>query len=245
VETTTVVVARDSVARFTALSADMLTTRDYPKDLAPSSAASHIEDLVGRVTQWALVPDEPVLESKLAPRGGGGGMAAGVTKDLRAFAIQTTNVSAGVAGFILPGNKVDVLLTVTPSGNDDTTGGGSTSTLLQNVEVLAVDQRIDAPPNNKADPNLRSVTLLVTPRQVEQLTLGQMKGTLHLSLRNSEDVGATPLDPVTMNQLNGRPPLPGGQVKNPAVVDPPLPTPVPPVKVRTLRGTQGGVVDLD
>ena len=69
------------------------------------------------------------------------------------------------------------------------TGGGSTTTLLQNVEILAVDQKVDGPADNKVDStNLRSVTLLVTPDQAAKLSLGQSKGTLHLTLRNPETI---------------------------------------------------------
>ena len=83
-----------------------------------------------------------------------------------------------------------------------------TITLLENVEILAVDQKMDAPPDNKVDTkDLRSVTLLVTPQQANQLDLGQNHGMLHLALRNREDNKAAQTKPATPNDLRP-PPLP-------------------------------------
>jgi pilus assembly protein CpaB len=245
VETVPVVVAAVDVPRFTTLSSDMLMTREYPKDLAPASAGARIEDVTDRVTLTSLVKDEPILDSKLTARGTGHGMAPGIPMGMRAFTIQTPNVSSGVAGFILPGNKVDVLLTMNASGNNDLTGGGSTITLLQSVEILAVDQRVDVPANNKADPNLRSVTLLVTPEQAVKLDLGQNRGTLHLSLRNTEDDSPVPPSRVTLAQIGLAPEPPKEPVKEPKKATPWPPPPPPPARIRTLRGTDGGLLELD
>jgi pilus assembly protein CpaB len=249
-DTVPVVVVTGDVARFTTLSSSMLAIRPYPKDVAPASAATRVEDVADRVTLSPLVKDEPVLDSKLAARGTGHGMAPGIPKGMRAFTIQTPHVSSGVAGFILPGNMVDVLLTITNNGGgNDPTGGGLTVTLLQNIEILAVDQQLEAPANNKVDPNLRSVTLLVTPEQAAKLDLGQNKGTLHLALRNTEDSHAIPPRRVTLAEIEsaGEVPKEKEEVKAPeklapavAEVAPPLP-----VRIRTLRNNQMGVVELD
>jgi pilus assembly protein CpaB len=139
---------------------------------------------------------------------------------MRAFTIHTPSIESGVAGFVLPGNRVDVLLTVgelpgtnpvafsTPLASPPLfnaprpTGGGSTTTLLQNIEILAVDQKIEAPAENKMDAReLRSVTLLVTPQHANLLDLGQSKGTLHLALRNIEDKDSARTRPATLTDL--------------------------------------------
>jgi hypothetical protein len=101
---------------------------------------------------------------------------------MRAFTITiSTPWAAGVAGLILPGNKADVLLTTSD------TDGHHTTTLTENVKILAVEPRIDGPAENRVDPNQStSVTLLVTPDQATKLALGQSKGVLHLSLRRPE-----------------------------------------------------------
>jgi pilus assembly protein CpaB len=151
-----------------------------------------------------IVAGEPILESKLASRDSGRGLAALIPEGMRAYTIQTSRVASNVAGFILPGNSVDVLLTLKGNYND-TTGGGSTTTLLQAVEILAVDQRLDAPVDNKINPReLGSVTLLVTPEQAALLDLGQNMGTLTLSLRNPEDAAESLARPATVNDIRFR-----------------------------------------
>jgi Flp pilus assembly protein CpaB len=154
--------------------------RSYETSLAPYSR------MRGRWT-LRLLKDEPVVTGKLAPKGSGRGMAALIPKGMRAFTIQTPSIASGGAGFVMPGHKVDVLLTMNDVGTNDQTVGGSTTTLVQNVEIRAVDQNIDAPAENKMDKDLRSVTLLVTPQQAKHLDLGQNKGTLHLAFRNESE----------------------------------------------------------
>jgi pilus assembly protein CpaB len=203
VDTVPMVVASADIPRGGMVTADMIKLRDFPKDLAPLGAIGRIEDALERSVIHPLVRDEPILDGKLAPKGAGRGMAALIPKGMRAFTINSTGITSGVAGFVLPGNKVDVLMTINGGqGAEDKTGGGSTTTLLQNVEILAVDQKIDAPVDNKVDPNeLRSVTLLVNPDQATLLDLGQAKGTLHLSLRNIEDNAPANTRPATFNDL--------------------------------------------
>jgi pilus assembly protein CpaB len=140
---------------------------------------------------------------------------------MRAFTIHTPSVASGVAGFVMPGDHVDVLLTMNGEHNDGT-GGGSTITLLQNIEVMAVDQRIEAPAENKVDTNLlRSVTLLVTPDQSLKLDLGQNRGMLHLSLRNPEDLEDAKTRMATLTELRYRQEAPK------VVEEPPAPAPAP------------------
>src|SRR5688572_11861261 len=122
VETVDVVVAARDVPRFTTLTAESVRVKAYPKDLVPPGAVTRLENVIDRVTETHLVRDEPVLESRLAPKGAGRGMAAVIPKGMRAVTIRTANVAAGVAGFILPGNRVDVLFTIQSHKPDDTTG---------------------------------------------------------------------------------------------------------------------------
>jgi pilus assembly protein CpaB len=243
-ESVLIVVATADVQRFTTISTDMVTTHPYPKDMVPKGALTSVEEALDRVVYVPLLKDEPVIDSKLAAKGLGRGMAAGIPSGMEAFTIRTPDVSAGVAGFILPGNKVDVLLTISSSGGkDDPTGGGSTTSLLQSVEILAVDQRVDSPPENKVNANeLRSVTLLVTPRQAKMLALGQQKGILHLSLRNPHDKKFVRRDVVTMEDLRfmeGKP-VDAKPADKPAEVE--APPPPPPLQIRTLRGSQESVI---
>lgn len=261
VETVSVVVATGPVPRGATLSAEMLTTRDWPRDYVPEGALLSTDEAVGRTAWLPLVEDDPVIESKLATLGAGRGMAALIPSGMRAVTIQTPNVATGVAGFILPGNKVDVLWTDSQNRTNDPTGGGSTVTLLQNVEILAVDQRIEIPNENMVDPrDLRSVTLLVTPSDATKLDLGQNRGTLRLSLRNPEDSGTELVETITLAGMRGNPmapivattPTPKQPAEaasvlsapKPVVVDSPPPARDVVLPIRTLRGTSSGAVYL-
>jgi pilus assembly protein CpaB len=195
-DTVPVVVAADDVARFGALTPDVLVVRNYPKDLMPPGALGNLQDVVDRVSLVSLTKGEPIIADKISHKGTGRGLGAVIPKGMRAFTINTPNVASHVAGFILPGSKVDVLLTIKPNGIPGIGGlmesmggiGTITTTLLQNMEILAVDQRVEAPSANKLDvKELRSVTLLVKPDQAAKLDMGQNAGTLHLSLRNPDD----------------------------------------------------------
>jgi pilus assembly protein CpaB len=180
-----VVVAATDIPRCCVVSEDQVKIREFPKELVPPGAVTRLEDAVGRVAFVPLVKDEPLNTGRLAGKGAGRGLAAVIPHGMQGISIQTPNVAVGVAGFVLPGNKVDVLLT---SSAQNHMSGPSTVTLLQNVEVLAVDQLVEAPADNKVNPkDLRSVTLLVTPEQAGRVALGQSNGTLHLALRNNED----------------------------------------------------------
>jgi pilus assembly protein CpaB len=203
-ETVPVVVALVDLPRGTTITAEVVKIKEYPKDLAPLGALSKAEDAVNRAVAIPLMKEDLMVEGKLTPKGAGRGMAALVPPGMRAYTIQTPNIAQGVAGFILPGNRVDVLLAV---GENNVLGGtqvegGTTTMLLQNVEILAVDQKIDAPAENKiGDKDLRSVTLLVSPQQANLLTLAQQKGHLYLALRNLQDNEAARTQPATLAQL--------------------------------------------
>ncbi len=185
-ETVTVLVAAKEIPRYTNITAELLKTVERPKNLVPAGALLRIDDVIDRVVDVPLFQDEPILDAKLSARGAGRGLAAVIPTGMRAVTIPTPNIASGVAGFILPGNKVDVLLTMHSSG--DLSRNDSTRVVLGNVEILAVDQRLEAPTANKVDAKeLRSVTLLVNPEDAKKLTLGQSRGTLHLSLRNPCD----------------------------------------------------------
>jgi pilus assembly protein CpaB len=204
VETVSIVVAAAPIPRGVTLSKEMLRTRQWPKEYVPQGAVLTIEEAVGRSVWIPLIENDTLVESKLGTIGAGRGLASLIPRGMRAITIQTPNVATGVAGFILPGNKVDVLWTVSQVAQKDETGGGSTATLLQNVEILAVDQQIEMPHENKVDlRELRSVTLLVTPSDASKLDLAQNRGTLRLSLRNPEDSMTDPIEMATLLEMRG------------------------------------------
>jgi pilus assembly protein CpaB len=196
-ETVSIVVASTDIPRGRSIAAEMLATKDYPKELVPEGAILDKEGVLDRTVAVPVVKDEPILEAKLASKNGGRGAASLIPEGMRACTI-TANVSSAVAGLLLPGNRVDVLCSMTSTQANDGTGGATTTTLLENVEIFAIEHHIEAPAETKADPNVRTVTLLVTPDQAPELDLGQNKGTLHLTLRNPNDSKSGNPKPATL-----------------------------------------------
>jgi pilus assembly protein CpaB len=241
VDKTTIIVALASIPRGSNISRSLVQQREWPAELVPKDALTRLEDVVDRTVAVPMVKDDLVLEGKLAPKGAGRGMAALIPPGMRAFTIQTPNVSTGVAGFILPGNRVDVLLTVNGASGGEGSRGSRTTTLLQHVEVLAVNQLIDAPHENRMDlKELRSVTLLVSPADARKLDLGQNMGSLQLVLRNPDDNAVEQIAPAN---------APGTVPATDEVADsndaamPAMPERLS-RQIRTLRGSRSGTVYL-
>jgi len=241
-----VLFARSNIVRGETIKKEAIIARNLPVDQVPAGAMTVEQDVIDRVAHLPMLEGDMIHEMKLAPKGAGAGMAALIRPGMRAFTIQTPSLSSSMAGFLLPGNRVDVLLTVMDQGGaNDQTGGGVTTTLLQNIEILAVHTNVHAPSTNKIDPDqARSVTLSVDPTQASKLDLGQNKGTLHLTMRNPLDHSLTDDAPATVHDL----PLPRRlevDVTSLAVETGPVEPPQPlfedrVVITRTLRGTRVG-----
>jgi pilus assembly protein CpaB len=163
---------------------------DWP-GAVPLGSTSKPADLIGRGVTTMIYAKEPVIESRLAPKGAGGGLAAMIPPGMRAVAVRVNEV-VGVAGFVVPGMRVDILI----SGNSpgiSTNSGTLTRTLLQNIEVLSAGQ--DFKKDAEGKPVLvQVINLLVTPEQAEQLSLAAMQTSIQLVLRNPLDreVAKTP-----------------------------------------------------
>src|SRR5262249_20456601 len=156
---------------------------DWP-GAVPAGANSKPQDLVGRGLVTAIYNKEPIIESRLAPKGAGGGLAAMIPPGMRAVAVRVNEV-VGVAGFVVPGMRVDVLIAGTRPAGDQKLGTLS-RTLLQNLEVLSAGQ--DFKKDNEGKPvAVQVVNLLVTPDQAEQLSLAAAQTTIQLVLRNPLD----------------------------------------------------------
>ena len=151
---------------------------DWPGNSAPQGAYSSIEQVIGRVTMNKFYPDEILTEKRLSEHGNT--LSGVIAKDYRAISVRVDDV-VGVAGFILPGNKVDILATKT----DRDTNQATTRTLLQNIKVLAVDQ--EASPEKEKPAIVRAVTLELKPDQAEIIVQAMQEGTIQLTLRNPLD----------------------------------------------------------
>lgn len=149
----------------------------------PEGVIQKKEDIVGRGVISTIFGSEPVVESRLAPKGGGAGLAALIPKGMRAVAIRVNEI-VGVAGFAVPGMRVDVLVSGSPPGAAAL--GGVTRTLLQNVQVLSAGQNFQKDVEGKPI-SVPVVNLLVTPQQAEMLSLAGTETTIQLVLRNPLD----------------------------------------------------------
>jgi len=155
---------------------------DWPGQM-PGGAITNPQDAIGRGVTTAVYSKEPIIESRLAPKGAGGGLAATIPQGMRAVAVRVNEV-VGVAGFVVPGMRVDVLVSGNKPGNQ--TAGTMTRTLLQNIEVLSAGQ--DFKKDTEGKPvAVQVVNLLVTPEQAEQLSLASNMTTIQLVLRNPLD----------------------------------------------------------
>jgi len=196
----------------------------------PTNAVLKREDIIGRGVTTTIYDGEPIVENRLAPKGAGGGLAAMIPSGMRAVAVRVNDV-VGVAGFVVPGMRVDVLISGNPPGPN--TAGSQTRTLLQNIEVLSAGQ--DFKKDNEGKPQgVGVVNLLVTPEQAEMLSLASNQTTIQLVLRNPLDtqVAKTPgtavLELFALNGPKKRPDPQKVYVRMPAK---PLPAP-PPVEVK-------------
>jgi pilus assembly protein CpaB len=213
----------------------------------PKGAFAKVEEVIDRPVVSNILMDEPLLEGRLAIRGSGLGLAPIIPVGMRAVSVRVNDV-AGVAGFVLPGMRVDVLVTGRPPAGD----GSITSTCLQNILVLSAGQTIQPDARGQAI-QAPTVTLLATPEQAEILTLANSEGHIQLVLRNGSDQTIEKTPGRTVNELYGgrvrkappeitsapRPrPLPVRVVSS---APPPMAPPPPPDQVVVIRGNQRSV----
>jgi pilus assembly protein CpaB len=193
-----VVVAATDLTFGTKLDRAQLRVAKYPKESVPAGAFSDIDSVAGQTCKIFLAGKEPITATKLSSRGGGLSML--VRPGFRATSLEVNQVS-GVSGFVLPGDRVDVLATVDGRGANTE---AVTRTILQNAEVLASGQKT-AQQDNKPI-TVQAVTILVDPLGAEKLALALHEGKLHLVLRNPEDSDTLRVAALgTDEMLNGNP----------------------------------------
>ena len=178
-ETVPVVVATKDMTFGTTLGDEQLRLVPFPKESVPSGSYSAIDSVLDQTTKVFLVEGEPVLASKLSAIGGG--LSVRVEQNMRAMSLNVNDVT-GVSGFVLPGDRVDVLVTI-----DNAAGSNIavTKTILQNIEILAAGAKTEN--KGKHHITVQTVTLLVNPDGAEKLALGVDQGKVHLALRNPVD----------------------------------------------------------
>ena len=157
---------------------------DWPGTLPPQAIVK-VEDAINHGVIATIYAGEPVVASRLAATGAGAGMAATIPEGMRAVAVRVNDV-VGVAGFVLPGMRVDLLISGTPPGGSNANLGTQTRTLLQSIEVLSAGQNIQKDSEGKPI-SVPVVNLLVTPEQAERLSLASNETRIQLILRNPLD----------------------------------------------------------
>ncbi len=191
-----VVVADVDIAPGTALSARMLKGANGPQDIVPAKAYRTLRCLEGRVVQVPLSRGEPVLPAKLAPEGTSAGLGGLLDPNKLAVTVRTDDVS-GVAGFINPGDRVDVLVDI-PS--PEAKGEHYSKIILQNLKVLSKGQIWDQTAEKKPQV-MTTATLEVTPEEAEVLNLATNQGKIRLALRNQINQGMFYTKGVTTSNL--------------------------------------------
>ena len=200
------VVAVSDIDLGSRLTPAMLKSVEWPSNSMPKGAFATPAELDSRVLRASVLSGEPVLESKLAPVGSKGGLSAVVAEGKRAMTVRVNDV-VGVAGFALPGNYVDIIVSTqednTKSGNRDQQ---ISKIVLEHILVLAIAQEVG---RDETKPKVVSaVTVEVTPEQAERLDLARSVGTLSLVLRNQVDLKLAGTDGITKAKLLNAPPEP-------------------------------------
>jgi pilus assembly protein CpaB len=197
-------------------------------DTVPEGIFRSAAEVEGKVARSAIMKGEFLLAPRFAEKDDGSILAAVVGENMRAVTVRVNDV-VGVAGFLLPGNRVDVV-TAYREGQQTLS-----ETVLQNVKVLAVDQTASTDKNEPVV--VRAVTLEVTPEDAEKLVLADERGTIQLSLRNPRDEELVAVGPA-------RPAAPPAPAPAPARVKPRpqarAPAPSPSQDVTVIRGTDVG-----
>ena len=222
---TFVVVAARALPTGVRLAASDVKVVPWPSNTMVAGAFSKADDVVERGLLSSVVENEPLIEGKLAPRDGGAGLSSTIPQGMRAMSVKVNDV-IGVAGFLDPGTRVDLLVTI--RRKDDSTS----RTVASNVQVLTSGTRGDQQRPKDAKPTASSsstavVTLLVTPEDAERIALAQAEGQIMLSLRNPLDTQATASSGVRTAALFGQTVEPEPAVKPVAVRRPPPPPPAP------------------
>src|SRR5882724_11826556 len=181
----------------TPVAAENLIEIDWPENVAMEGLIDKKDDVAGHVLVSAIAKGEPVLRRDLASSSSFG-LAAKIPDGMRATAVKTNEVM-NIAGFIFPGSRVDVLVTLRSENNNAST---TSRTVLQNVQVLSTGTKMDPDPNGKPE-TVGVVTLLVTPEQSEKLALAENQGTIQFVLRNGGDSANAEVPPVDMAGLTG------------------------------------------
>jgi pilus assembly protein CpaB len=228
-----VVVAAADLGLGVELKKEDLSIVNFPVGHAPDGSFSKVTDVIGRGLVVSLVKNEPVLNAKLASREAGSGLPPIIPDGMRAVSVRVNEV-IGVAGYVLPGTRVDVLATASPTSSPQ---DATSKVILSNVQVLTAGTRLEQDQEKGKPMQVTVVTLLVYPEQSERLALASTEGKIQLALRNPMDKsapetpGVKPAGLLGLTRPAAAPARPAttarkamGPVTNDSPAAPPLPT---------------------
>lgn len=237
-----VVVAASNLPQGWRLQANDLRTVPWPSGSPVEGTFTDPQGLIDRGLIQAIAENEPIRERELAPIEAGAGLATLIPEGMRAVSVRVNDVN-GVAGFIVPGSHVDVVVTVK---NSAASSEPMTRTVVSNVIVVTAGRRIDQEEAKDGEPIQTSVvTLAVLPEDGERIALAQNEGRITLALRNKLDVQQTDTQGVKLrNLMSGQNPEPVvDPVVNRVVARRPAPAPPQEYRIETIRkGNRGSEV---
>jgi pilus assembly protein CpaB len=232
-----VVVAATDLELGAEVKADDLRLVDWPASSVPAGAFESPNDVVGRGLVMPVIQNEPILPMKLASKEAGAGLPVVIPQGMRAVSVRVNEV-IGVAGYVLPGTRVDVVATASTSEHKQDT---TSKVVLTNVQVLAAGTKVEQDGEKGKPMPVSVVTLLVDPEQSERLTLASTEGKIQLALRNPLDLTAPTTPGVRPAGLLGSPVRPANpprstRARPEAVTAAVAPAPEPMPTVEIIRG---------
>jgi pilus assembly protein CpaB len=222
VATKPVVVAANDLEVGAEIAREDVKVVQWPATAMPPNAIGNPNDVIGRGLVLSVTQNEPFLPLKLASKEAGSGLPPAIPPGLRAVSVRVNEV-IGVAGYVLPGTFVDVLVTLNPAQQQQAV---TSKVILTNVQVLAAGTRIDRETDKNKPVAVTVVTLLVDPVQSERLTLASTEGKIQLALRNPMDkeTPVTPgVRPAVLLGSQSSTPKPTGHVASAKPAAPSLP----------------------
>lgn len=230
------VVAKEAIPVGVLITKEQVKLTPWPAGAPVIGGFTTIEEVVGRGVTGGFVANEPILETKLAARESGGGLPPLIPQGMRAISVRVNDI-IGVAGYTVPGTRVDVVVTTNRAGNEPIS-----RTVLSNIQVLAAGTKYEEDLARKQPVKTNVVTLLLTPPDAERLTLATDQGTITLALRNPLDTVPTDTAGIRMSGLLASPGAPPVKVtvgnRTRIVTPPPPPPPPKPYTVEMISGAK-------
>ena len=234
VPTKRVVVANADLSLGSELRRDDLKTIEWPVSAVPEGAFEDANALIGRGLISSIVRHEPILSGKLSSKEAGSGLPPIIPTGKRAMSVRVNEV-IGVAGYVLPGTRVDVIATQASNRGEDMTS----KVVLSNVQVLTAGTRVEHDTKENKPMQVTVVTLVVTPEEAEKLTLASTEGKIQLALRNPLDLESPVTPGIRPGMLMGNVQQRPAQVARRAAAPARTPAPVytePAPTVEIIRG---------